>query len=147
MAEKVHYFLFATQVLYAREGLERTRNFNVMLPTENDFVNRKGLGLAQQQAQVRFYTEFDTHRTAEIKDVFILSISHLGAMTEAEFHAGFEQQVAEEEAATTEAEQPAQQGEATMAEHMRQDNADAAARGEPDVHIVAPAEGNEDTQS
>ena len=86
---KQHYFLLAAQVIYQKDKLERSRNFNILLTSEHPFVNRAQLGRAQQQAQVRYFTEFDTDQKSTVVDVFIQSVSNLGEMTEAEFHAGF----------------------------------------------------------
>ena len=86
---KQHYFLLAAQVIYQKDKLERSRNFNILITSEHPFVNRAQLGRAQQQAQVRYFTEFDTDQKSTVVDVFIQSVSHLGEMAEAEFHAGF----------------------------------------------------------
>ena len=48
------------------------------------------LGRAQQQAQVRYFTEFDSEQKSNIVDVFIQGVSHLGEMSEAEFHGEFD---------------------------------------------------------
>lgn len=85
-----HYFLLATQVIYQKDKLERSRNFNILITSKHPFVNRAQLGRAQQQAQIRYFTEFDTDQKSTVVDVFIQSVSNLGEMTEAEFHAGFE---------------------------------------------------------
>lgn len=87
--QKKHYFLLATMVVYRKEGLERQRHFNVLIPSEEQIVTRPQLGRAQQQAQVRFFTEFDTERKSEVTDVFIQSISYLGHMDEKTFHGEF----------------------------------------------------------
>ena len=49
-----------------------------------------GRGRAQQQAQVRYFTEFDSEQKSNVVDVFIQGVSHLGEMTEAEFHGDFD---------------------------------------------------------
>lgn len=86
---KKHYFLFATQVVYQKHKLEYSRNYNVLINSENPFVTHDDLGHVQQMAQVRHFTEFDTHQRYRILDVFIQSVSHLGLMTEDEFKASF----------------------------------------------------------
>lgn len=86
---KQHYFLLAAQLIYQKDKLERSRNFNILITSEHPFVNRAQLGRAQQQAQVRYFTEFDTEQKSTVVDVFIQSVSNLGEMTEAEFHTGF----------------------------------------------------------
>ena len=87
---KKHYFLLATQVIYQKDKLERSRNFNILIMSDTKTVNRAQLGRAQQQAQVRYFTEFDSEQKSNVVDVFIQGISHLGEMTEAEFHGDFD---------------------------------------------------------
>ena len=87
--QKKHYFLLAALVVYQRDKLERQKPLNVLIPSDTATVNRSQLGRAQQQAQVRFFTEFDRERKSEVVDVFVQSVSYLGEMTEKEFHAEF----------------------------------------------------------
>ena len=87
---KQNYFLLSALVIYQREKLERTRHFNILMTSQKRTITRTQLGRAQQQAQVRFFTEFDKDNKSEVVDVFIQSISHLGEMTEAEFHEDFD---------------------------------------------------------
>jgi len=87
---KKHYFLLAAQVIYQKDKLERSRNFNILITSDTKTVNRAQLGRAQQQAQVRYFTEFDSEQKSNIVDVFIQGVSHLGEMTEAEFHGEFD---------------------------------------------------------
>ena len=82
---KKHYFLLAALVVYQRDKLERQKPLNVLIPSDTATVNRSQLGRAQQQAQVRFFTEFDRERKSEVVDVFVQSVSYLGEMTEKEF--------------------------------------------------------------
>ena len=87
---KQHYFLLAAQVIYQKDKLERSRNFNILIMSDTKTVNRAQLGRAQQQAQVRYFTEFDSEQKSNVVDVFIQGVSHLGEMTEAEFHGEFD---------------------------------------------------------
>ena len=87
---KQHYFLLAAQVIYQKDKLERSRNFNILITSNTKTVNRAQLGRAQQQAQVRYFTEFDSEQKSNVVDVFIQGVSHLGEMTEAEFHGDFD---------------------------------------------------------
>lgn len=87
---KHNYFLLSAMVIYQKDKLERSRNFNILLSSDKRIVTRAQLGRAQQQAQVRFFTEFDSDRKSEIMDVYIQSVSYLGEMTEAEFHEDFD---------------------------------------------------------
>lgn len=87
---KKHYFLLAAQVIYQKDKLERSRNFNILITSNTKTVNRAQLGRAQQQAQVRYFTEFDSEQKSNVVDVFIQGVSHLGEMTESEFHGDFD---------------------------------------------------------
>ena len=87
---KQHYFLLAAQVIYQKDKLERSRNFNILITSNTKTVNRAQLGRAQQQAQVRYFTEFDNEQKSNVVDVFIQGVSHLGEMTKAEFHGDFD---------------------------------------------------------
>jgi len=87
---KHHFFLLAALVIYQKDKLERTRHFNILMSSEERVITREQIGRAQQQAQVRFFTEFDKEHKAEVVDVFIQSVSHLGHMTDDEFHKGFD---------------------------------------------------------
>ena len=87
---KQHYFLLAVQVIYQKDKLERSRNFNILITSNTKTVNRAQLGRAQQQSQVRYFTEFDNEQKSNVVDVFIQGVSHLGEMTEAEFHGDFD---------------------------------------------------------
>lgn len=87
---KHHYYLLSTQVVYTKDKLERSRNFNILVISKEPRVTRAQLGRAQQQAQVRFFTEFDTEHKSKVTDVFIIAVNYLGEMTEAQFHEGFE---------------------------------------------------------
>ena len=87
---KKHYFLFAALVVYQRDKLERTKPLNILITSDEQIVTRPQLGRAQQQAQVRYFTEFDSEQKSNVVDVFIQGVSHLGEMTEAEFHGDFD---------------------------------------------------------
>ena len=87
---KKHYFLLAVQVIYQKDKLERSRNFNILIMSDTKTVNRAQLGRAQQQSQVRYFTEFDSEQKSNVVDVFIQGVSYLGEMSEAEFHGEFD---------------------------------------------------------
>ena len=87
---KKHYFLLAAQVIYQKDKLERSRNFNILIMSNTKTVNRAQLGRAQQQSQVRYFTEFDSEQKSNVVDVFIQGVSYLGEMSEAEFHGEFD---------------------------------------------------------
>lgn len=92
---KKHYFLFAALVIYQKDKLERNKPLNILITSDEQIVTRTQLGRAQQQAQVRFVTEFDPEGKAEIKDVFMQSVSYLGLMDEKTFHGEFYEEPAE----------------------------------------------------
>lgn len=81
-----HYYLMAAQVVYSVDGNNGMVNLNVIIVSDEMMVTRAQLGRAQQQAQVRFFKEYDTEQKSKVSDVFILSISHLGEMTAKDFH-------------------------------------------------------------
>lgn len=85
-----HYYLISAQVVYLKDKLERSRNYNILVVSKEPRVTRAQLGRVQQQAQVRFFTEFDTEHKSEVTDVFIMAVNYLGEMTEAQFHEGFD---------------------------------------------------------
>ena len=87
---KQNYFLLSAMVIYQKDKLERTRHFNILMTSQKRTITRTQLGRAQQQAQVRFFTEFDSEQKSNVVDVFIQGVSHLGEMTEAEFHGDFD---------------------------------------------------------
>lgn len=86
---KKHYFLFATLVVYQKDKLERTKPLNILITSDEQIVTRPQLGRAQQQAQVRFISEFDPEGKCQITDVFMQSVSYLGHMDEKTFHGEF----------------------------------------------------------
>lgn len=120
---KKHYFLLATLVVYQKDKLERQKPLNILIPSATATVNRSQLGRAQQQAQVRFFTEFDRERKSEVVDVFVQSVSYLGEMTEKEFHAEFYS----DPNATEQAEPASESGEPVEDEGDADQSSEAAA--------------------
>lgn len=90
--EKKYYFLIGAMLVYTDGIKEKTKHYNVLVVSDFNYVNRKQIGLAQQQAQVRFFshTEEKEKKTYPVTDVYIQSINRLGYMTFNEFHEGFE---------------------------------------------------------
>ena len=86
---KKHYFLFAALVVYQKDKLERTKPLNILITSDEQIVTRPQLGRAQQQAQVRFISEFDPEGKCQITDVFMQSVSYLGHMDGKTFHGEF----------------------------------------------------------
>lgn len=87
-APKSHYWIGAAMVVYRVGGLEKTRCFNVLVRTNNTFLNEKNLGFIQQAAQVRFNREMppEISKKAKIIDVVTMSTSYIGLMSDEEFH-------------------------------------------------------------
>lgn len=135
---KKHYFLLAALVVYQRDKLERQKPLNVLIPSDTATVNRSQLGRAQQQAQVRFFTEFDRERKSEVVDVFVQSVSYLGEMTEKEFHAEFYV----DPNAPAEAEQPVEP-EPETGEPVEADAGDADQSSEATAEETAAADAPE----
>lgn len=79
--------LFTLTIVYVTNGITRQQALNILAMEDDKNVTRALMGIAQQQAQVRFMTEVDPK--ADIRDVVINNISYLGFMTPEEFHKGF----------------------------------------------------------
>lgn len=92
-----NYWLFAGQVVTIdKKKTIRQVNMNVLVVTENMRITRLDLANAQKAFMRRFMTQCEQIKGAEINDVFIMAINHLGTMTPEEFHAGFSGDMAEE---------------------------------------------------
>ena len=91
------YYLASLRVVFLLKEHELSKEFNVLMPNDDDFVTRRHLGQCQQQAQIRFKQQFDPENRAEVVDVLVTSVSRLGEMTEEQFHDGMETDVKGEE--------------------------------------------------
>lgn len=84
------HWLIAGQVVTSdRKDVETRTSINALLTTNGFGVTRKDLAKAQEALQRRFVTEFEQVPGRKIIDVFLVSVSNLGAMSKEEFHAGF----------------------------------------------------------
>lgn len=93
-----HYHLIAGEVTYqlnAEEKIERLR-LNTTIITDTPEVPARHIGQAQQALQVLLFQRLGP---VIVHDVFIQSVSPLGAMTAEEFMAGVAEAQAEAEAA------------------------------------------------
>lgn len=83
---KLHYFLFAVELVYKVEGGEMGRaNVNVAVTNPDMNINARVLGRAQQGAQVNFWKKVKSQ--LEIVDAVITAVSYLGHMTPQYFNA------------------------------------------------------------
>jgi hypothetical protein len=90
MTSKSHFWLVSAQVVTANKtGKENRNSMNALLNTENGVITRNDLAKAQRAVLGRFTTSCPQIPGHEITDVFMMSISHLGLMSQEEFHAGF----------------------------------------------------------
>lgn len=89
MKEKQHYYLGSTKVIFLHKesGNVSELHLNVMLRRDQNYVNAKGMGNIQTSAQMLFFQKMEVEQY-DIIDVFIVSVSYLGHMTEAEFTEG-----------------------------------------------------------
>lgn len=97
MSELKHHWLAAGQVITAdSKGVERQKGFNTLLLTEVHAITRSDLANTQKAMMYRFVNEAKQIKGANIVDVFVLSISHLGLMSKEEFNSGFSDEIAQE---------------------------------------------------
>ncbi|ESX17862.1 hypothetical protein X766_15765 [Mesorhizobium sp. LSJC255A00] len=90
MTSKSHFWLVSAQVVTGnKKGHENRNSMNALLNTEKGVVTRNDLARAQRAVLGRFTTSCPQIPGHEITDVFMMGISHLGEMTQEEFHAGF----------------------------------------------------------
>lgn len=98
-----HYWLIAGQAHFVADGAFHTRNLNALSVTPKKFLNQTELAKSQQTIQARLVRQTfpDGNLPADFKfvDVFVMSVSWMGQMTEAEFLQGHDELVAEQMAA------------------------------------------------
>lgn len=89
-----HHWLVAGYVIYADPNNPDQENgqvsLNTMITTTEQALIRDDLGRAQAGLMQRFVLETTVGKTSQIKDVFLIAITHLGLMTEAQFQQGFD---------------------------------------------------------
>lgn len=82
-----HYYLVSGKILFADpENAEAigTTELNTPLVLDEPKVTAKSIGRAQQALQMTFFQRVQRPNLV-VGDVFIIAISYLGQMTEAEF--------------------------------------------------------------
>lgn len=84
-----HYHLVSGMVIFTREGSEEIEqmNINTTLTGDDRNVTAKHIGMAQQGIQMRLFERIGNPNT-QVHDVFIISVSYLGVMTQAKFMEG-----------------------------------------------------------
>lgn len=88
-----HYWIYAAQILFKDSKGDYQRSLNTLLPTDNKYVTRKDLARAQEATQVKFFQKtFPENQIpidVQVVDLFTVSISYLGFMSQKEFNEGF----------------------------------------------------------
>lgn len=99
---KKHFWIAAVQMVFTVGKDDKAqhfeRGFNTLLGTTVKQITRKNLAEIQETARQRFLKEtFPEEIPVDllIRDAFIMNISYLGNMSDAEFHAGFENEQAQ----------------------------------------------------
>ena len=84
------YHLVAGKVIFLRKGSDvlEELNLNTTIVTDDGKVTANHIGKAQQSLQLLLFQRGDAE--LNVVDVFIMAISKLGWMTQAEFVAGVE---------------------------------------------------------
>lgn len=86
--EKFHYYLVAGEVAFVDKETREPggMRLNAVLQTKEPNLGAEQIGKAQQMLQLRFHEKMgEASLTVEVFDVFILSFSSLGHMTQARF--------------------------------------------------------------
>lgn len=85
--KKLHYFLVCGKIVFqTNEGESGEVTLNAMVTHDNRNVPARLIGKAQQALQMHFFKQIEDP-TVKVLDVPILTFTHLGLMTEKEFHA------------------------------------------------------------
>jgi hypothetical protein len=85
-----HYWLVAGNVVATGpKGQVGQKGLNTLITTTNGFFTREDLARAQDGLMQRFVAETKQEKGGKIVDVFILSVSRLGLMTQEEFEGSF----------------------------------------------------------
>ena len=85
-AKPQHYYLIATKVLSVNtdNNIPLEMDVNVLLRTDSKNFTAADMGKSQQIAQMTFFERIGVP-TMKVVDVFFVSVSRLGLMTEEEF--------------------------------------------------------------
>lgn len=86
MPARKHHFLAACRVTFEMpDGNPGVSEHNAMLIQDRREISMKGIGQIQTAAQIQFRKQVTDDPKIGIRDVFILGISYLGHMSEAEW--------------------------------------------------------------
>jgi hypothetical protein len=84
--KKLHYFLVCGQVVFhTKDGETGQVMLNAVVTNDSRNVPARLIGKAQQALQLHFFKQLEDP-TNTVLDVVIHAFSHLGNMTEKEFH-------------------------------------------------------------
>lgn len=87
--DKRHYYLVAGEVVFINpDETLGTLRLNTVTRTKKQLFTAQNLGESQQALQMQFHRNCETRGVPllNIFDVFIMSVSYLGHMTEEEFN-------------------------------------------------------------
>lgn len=84
ISRKMHYFMVAAMSTYEREGALKTRHLNVLAAAETQNLTKKDLDSVHRTILQRLTNENGV-APDQLKDTVLISISHLGYMTEKTF--------------------------------------------------------------
>lgn len=90
--ERLHYFLVCGTVVYTKKDIRnKVEQYQHTMNTVSNLgvyaFTATQIARAQQALQVRLMREFEDPKKITVRDVVINSVSYLGHMTKAEFHA------------------------------------------------------------
>lgn len=86
-AQKYHFHLVSAEVMFSdpdQDNAIGSVKLNTMLKTQDGLVRAKDIGKAQQAVQLALFQKLQDPKL-NVVDVFIMSISNLGRMTEKYF--------------------------------------------------------------
>lgn len=87
--EKHHWLIAGNVVAVAGKGQVGQKGLNTMVRTSTRHFTRADIAKGQEALMQRFLEETPKEQAGKIVDVFIISISHLGLMTQEEFDGPF----------------------------------------------------------
>lgn len=87
MEKKTHFYLVAGEIVYKHPSQPDAIGYirlNSVLQMDRNLIRHRELGKAQQMLQLHFHNRMNDP-TFEVVDVFLVGLSYMGHMTEAEF--------------------------------------------------------------
>lgn len=89
MSDLKYHWLVAGNVVAGANGKVGQRGLNTIVVTNTIIFTRADIATAQEGLMRRFLTETENAQDTKISDVFIISVSHLGFMSQEEFDGPF----------------------------------------------------------